>query len=133
MGSKTVYRPCQMQLGDRLESGNPGIWKSRNLGSKKHKFSKSKYASPKMSARFGLVGKNNSRPHLGGNFRQFFHWPEKYQNYIFLTYFPWWTNGCYAPGSDLQILKPRLLVVVLVLAVTRLPCASSKISWRNIK
>ena len=46
---------------------NLGIWKSRNLGSKKSKkskFSKSKSVSPKMSTRSGLVGKNSSRPYF---------------------------------------------------------------------
>ena len=45
------------------DSGNPEIWDLEK--SKEYKFSKSKSVSPKMLARSGWVGQNNSRPHLG--------------------------------------------------------------------
>ena len=87
------------QFGN-LETWTSGTWKSENLGSKQiQQWRSSKYVSPKMLARSGLVGKF-LRPFFMP-YQAISHWPKKRKKETTcrnFDYLLWWARRPYSPG-----------------------------------
>ena len=82
-------KPGPGQISEDLEIWIFGIQQQFE----KYKISKSKSVLPKMSARSGLVGKNNSWPHLGPFQAIFSMGPKNAKNNYFFAYFPWLSHA----------------------------------------